>query len=67
MPWSKETLEQIYPKPEGYILVHYRRPMGSDCYFGPFATVQEYKDWSREHKDVSAVVIPLYKTVDWRR
>jgi len=48
----------------GWIAVHYRQPNGSDCYFGPFATDAEATQWLEE-QGVDAVLIPLYRHVDW--
>lgn len=66
MPWTEEQLEEIYPEPDGYIAVKYRRPNGSDCYFGPFTTMDELLGWA-DTVGLQVAIIPLYKTVDWRR
>jgi hypothetical protein len=66
MPWTDAQLEEIYPEPGGWMAVHYRQPMGNDCYFGPFPTKQAAMAFCAEHK-LTASLTPLYLSVDWRR
>jgi hypothetical protein len=65
--WSQETLNEIYPEPDGYCIIHHRAAGSSTCTFGPFKTVEAAEEWLTEHPDVSAYLTPLYLTVDWRR
>ena len=51
-------------EPSGYCLVHSR--MNDSCWFGPFATMAELKEWAVEHH-MTGVVHALYLDVDWNR
>lgn len=67
MPFSEQTLQEIYPEPDGWIAIIYRRPNGNDLYFGPFTSLDDARNWCQENLPGGAALIPVYKTIDWRR